>query len=78
MSSRRNIFGKNKLRKLEVLNKMDKNEERKLALFDCVNFLDIGAECDYKRFKNPKAYRLCKKIYKLSNKLSVIMAKEIK
>ena len=56
---------------------MDKNEERKKALFDLVNFLDIGAEGDYKRFKNPKAYRLCKKIYKIAYKLAVIMEKEI-
>ena len=60
----------------DVIN-MDKNEERKKALFDLVNFLDIGAEGDYKRFKNPKAYRLCKKIYKIAYKLAVIMEKEI-
>ena len=56
---------------------MNKNDERKHSLFNLVNFLDIGAEGDYKRFKNPKAYRLCKKIYKLAYKLAVIMEKEV-
>ena len=54
------------------------DKERKKALFDKVNFMTLGSESDYMtRFKNPKIYRLYKRIEKNLNKLVVLMEKEI-
>lgn len=53
-------------------------KERKKALFDKVNFMDLGCESDYMtRFKNPKIYRLYKQIDKRLHKLVLLMEKEL-
>ena len=54
------------------------DKERKKALFDKDNFMNLGAESDYMtRFKNPKIHRLYKQIEKRLYKLAVLMEKEL-
>ena len=55
-----------------------KDEKRKKALFDKVNFMCLGCESDYERlFKNKKILKLYKKIEKELIKLAYLMAEEI-
>ena len=59
-------------------NEQIKDEERKKALFDKVNFMSLGCESDYERlFKNKKILKLYKKIEKEVTKLVYLMAEEI-